>query len=71
MAKSENLVKNHVQLQSVSYLFIHLFLQPVSVFPVQGGWDAWDQMCVFFSVFVDFSLSHFALLCVYMSTCTG
>lgn len=36
MAKSESLVKSHVQLQNVSHVSVYLFLQPTSAVPSRG-----------------------------------
>lgn len=55
MAKSEHLVRNHVQLQNVSYMSLHLFPQPSSVLTGQIGLGSLQYMYVyFFQYFGDF-----------------
>ena len=66
MAKSENLVKNHVQLQNVSDMSIHPFPQPLSLLPVQRGCGTCDQTCLLFSVLCRFFLKSCCIfVCVH------
>lgn len=62
MAKSESLVKNHVQLQSVSYLSTHLFPQPTS--GLRGDGELGIRLVYIFFITLDFSLNHRAIVCV-------
>lgn len=69
MAKSEHLVKNHVQLQNVSYMPLHLFPQPSSVLPGQAGLGSLqsDLYVYFYSALEIFFLNHLAVPCVHMN----
>lgn len=62
MAKSENLVKSHVQLQNVSDMSTHLLLQPTSVLPVQRCWESGIRFVYIFRSFIGFCLNRLTIL---------